>query len=64
SYAAHEVAGAPTAGGGVRVTWAEHEGGRFVAAVEAGALSSTQFHPEKSGEAGARLLRNWVAGLL
>ncbi len=48
-------------GDGVRVTWAEHEGDRFVAAVEAGALSSTQFHPEKSGEAGARLLRNWVA---
>ncbi len=45
---------------GARVTWAEHEGDRFVAAVEAGALSSTQFHPEKSGDAGARLLRNWV----
>lgn len=44
---------------GVRVTWAEHDGDRFVAAVEAGALSATQFHPEKSGDAGARLLRTW-----
>ena len=50
-------------GEGVRVTWAEHGGDRFVAAVEAGALSSTQFHPEKSGDAGARLLRNWIASL-
>ena len=44
------------------VTWAEH-GERFVAAVENGALSATQFHPEKSGEAGAVLLRNWLATL-
>lgn len=41
------------------VTWAEH-GTPFVAAVENGPLSATQFHPEKSGDAGARLLRNWV----
>ncbi len=45
------------------VTWAEHGGDRFVAAVENGPLSATQFHPEKSGDAGARLLRNWVEGL-
>jgi glutamine amidotransferase len=45
------------------VTWAEHGGDRFVAAVENGALSATQFHPEKSGDAGAVLLRNWVATL-
>jgi len=44
------------------VTWSEH-GARFVAAVENGPLSATQFHPEKSGDAGARLLENWVAGL-
>ena len=45
------------------VTWAEHGGDRFVAAVENGPLSATQFHPEKSGDAGARLLSNWVGGL-
>jgi glutamine amidotransferase len=46
-----------------RVTWADHDGDRFVAGVEVGALSSTQFHPEKSGQAGAALLRNWIATL-
>jgi glutamine amidotransferase len=45
------------------VTWAEHGGDRFVAAVENGPLSATQFHPEKSGDAGAALLRSWVEGL-
>ncbi|MBM7501434.1 glutamine amidotransferase [Brachybacterium muris] len=45
------------------VTWAQHGGDRFIAAVENGALTATQFHPEKSGAAGARLLRNWLAGL-
>jgi glutamine amidotransferase len=49
------------------VTWSEHgpEGSadRFVAAVENGPLCATQFHPEKSGDAGARLLRNWVDSL-
>ena len=46
-----------------RVTWAEHGGDRFVAAVEDGPLWSTQFHPEKSGNAGGRLIRNWVSTL-
>ncbi len=44
------------------VTWSDH-GGRFVAAVENGPLSATQFHPEKSGDAGAQLLTNWVSSL-
>ncbi|MCL2423954.1 MAG: imidazole glycerol phosphate synthase subunit HisH [Micrococcales bacterium] len=44
------------------VTWSDH-GGPFVAAVENGPLSATQFHPEKSGDPGAALLRNWVAVL-
>ncbi|HEX6754688.1 MAG TPA: imidazole glycerol phosphate synthase subunit HisH [Mycobacteriales bacterium] len=44
------------------VTTAEH-GEPFVAAVESGAISATQFHPEKSGDAGARLLRNWIGTL-
>lgn len=46
-----------------RVIWAEHGGDRFVAAVENGPLCATQFHPEKSGDAGAVLLRNWVETL-
>lgn len=45
-----------------RLTWANH-GGDFLAAVENGALSATQFHPEKSGDAGAHLLRNWIRSL-
>lgn len=49
------------------VTWAEHgpagQADRFVAAVENGPLWATQFHPEKSGDAGAALLRNWVRSL-
>lgn len=45
-----------------KLTWADH-GGRFLAAVENGALSATQFHPEKSGDAGATLLENWVRSL-
>ena len=45
------------------VTWAEHGGDRFVAAVENGPLSATQFHPEKSGDAGATLLHNWLTTL-
>jgi glutamine amidotransferase len=45
-----------------RLSWAEH-GSRFLAAVENGPLAATQFHPEKSGEPGIRLLRNWLATL-
>ncbi len=45
------------------VTWARHGGDRFVAAVENGPLTATQFHPEKSGDAGAALLASWVRAL-
>lgn len=44
------------------LTWAQH-GGRFLAAVENGPLSATQFHPEKSGAPGIRLLANWIGSL-
>jgi glutamine amidotransferase len=37
-----------------------HHGEQFVAAVERGRLAATQFHPEKSGDAGAELLKNWL----
>ncbi len=44
------------------VTWSDH-GGPFVAAVENGPLAATQFHPEKSGDAGLALLRSWLGTL-
>lgn len=43
-------------------TFSRH-GENFLAAVEDGIVSATQFHPEKSGEAGLQLIRNWVATL-
>ncbi|MCG5433507.1 imidazole glycerol phosphate synthase subunit HisH [Mycobacterium sp. MYCO198283] len=58
SYAAQRWQGAADA----RLTWATHHV-PFLAAVEDGALSATQFHPEKSGDAGAALLANWVNSL-
>jgi len=50
-------------GGADGVTTATHGRSTFVAAVERGALSATQFHPEKSGDAGLQLLENWVRSL-
>jgi glutamine amidotransferase len=44
------------------LTWCDY-GAPFLAAVENGPLSATQFHPEKSGDAGIRLLSNWIATL-
>jgi glutamine amidotransferase len=58
SYAAQTWEGDP----GALLTWATHNV-RFLAAIEDGPLSATQFHPEKSGDAGAALLANWVEGL-
>ena len=58
SYAAQRWEGRPEA----LLTWATHQT-PFLAAVEDGPLAATQFHPEKSGDAGASLLSNWVEGL-
>jgi len=58
SYAAQQWEGSPDA----KLTWATHTV-PFLAAVEDGPLAATQFHPEKSGDAGASLLGNWVEGL-
>ena len=58
SYAAQRWDGSPEA----VLTWATH-GVPFLAAVEDGPLCATQFHPEKSGDAGAAVLSNWVEGL-
>ncbi|MBV7281612.1 MULTISPECIES: imidazole glycerol phosphate synthase subunit HisH [Corynebacterium] len=46
-----------------KLAWSEHGGDRILAAVENGPLWATQFHPEKSGDSGAELLRNWIATL-
>jgi glutamine amidotransferase len=54
SYAVHATVGA---------TAITHHGEDFVAALESGAVSATQFHPEKSGDAGATLLANWLGTL-
>ena len=63
SYAARDLKLTPhPAARPIHVTTAEY-GVPFVAAVENGPLCATQFHPEKSGDAGIRLLRNWVDGL-
>jgi imidazole glycerol-phosphate synthase subunit HisH len=58
-YFVHSYAVAPAGSG---ETIAVH-GQPFVAAVERGALAATQFHPEKSGDAGLALLQNWVRSL-
>jgi glutamine amidotransferase len=58
SYAAQIWEGSPDA----VLTWATHQV-PFLAAVEEGPLAATQFHPEKSGDAGAAVLSNWVEGL-
>ncbi len=60
SYGVHPDADWPA---DALASYAEHGGDRFLAAVERGRLWSTQFHPEKSGAAGARLLANWLATL-
>ncbi|MFG3686298.1 imidazole glycerol phosphate synthase subunit HisH [Micromonospora sp. NPDC047740] len=60
SYGVTDTAGLAAAG--ATVTIAEH-GTEFVAAVERGPLAAAQFHPEKSADTGATLLRNWLTTL-
>jgi glutamine amidotransferase len=62
SYALRASGADELTGGGARVSWTEH-GERFAAAAEQGVLSATQFHPEKSGDAGAAVLSNWLRTL-
>ena len=59
-YFVHSYAIAPAGDG---ETVATHGDTTFVAAVERGVLAATQFHPEKSGDAGLHLLHNWVRSL-
>ena len=62
SYALREAGAGELAAAGARLSWTEH-GERFAAAAEQGVLSATQFHPEKSGDAGAAVLSNWLGQL-
>ena len=63
SYAVHDWELPPSPSlAAPKVSWAEHAT-PFVAAVENGPLWATQFHPEKSGDAGAQLLTNWIGTL-
>ncbi|MDT0261288.1 imidazole glycerol phosphate synthase subunit HisH [Jatrophihabitans lederbergiae] len=61
-YFVHSYALREPASSGYLPTTAVH-GESFVAAVESPTLSATQFHPEKSGDEGARLLKNWLGTL-
>jgi glutamine amidotransferase len=54
-YFAHSYTVEPAAAVGVAEV--EHDG-RVVAAIESGPLAGVQFHPERSGHAGARVLEN------
>lgn len=62
SYALREAGAGDLVAAGARISWTEH-GEPFAAAAEQGVLSATQFHPEKSGDAGATLLSNWLGTL-
>jgi imidazole glycerol-phosphate synthase subunit HisH len=62
SYALREASAGDLVVAGARLSWTEH-GERFAAAAEQGVLCATQFHPEKSGDAGATLLANWLGTL-
>jgi imidazole glycerol-phosphate synthase subunit HisH len=62
SYALRSPGARELAAAGALITWAEH-GEPFAAAAEQGVLAATQFHPEKSGDAGAALLSNWLETL-
>ena len=62
SYALREAAARDLSAAGALVSWTEH-GEPFAGAAEQGVLSATQFHPEKSGDAGVALLANWLETL-
>ena len=60
-YFVHSYAGVPAGADARDLTLAETEyGGRFVSAVARGRMVGVQFHPERSGRDGLRLLGNFV----
>ena len=62
SYALRLQDATPLLDAGATITVTEH-GEPFAAAVEHGVVAATQFHPEKSGDAGAQVLSNWLGTL-
>jgi glutamine amidotransferase len=63
SYAARQAPPARPPGADAPVTGLTTHGEPFIALVEDGPLMATQFHPEKSSDAGAVLLANWLEAL-
>lgn len=61
-YFVHSYAVTSTLPGTALLSWTDYDT-RFLAAIEDGVISATQFHPEKSGDAGLHLIKNWVATL-
>jgi len=61
-YFVHSYAASGDALGQAAVSWAWH-GDKFAAAVEQGVVAATQFHPEKSADAGYAVLTNWLGSL-
>ena len=55
SYAVKQIVGA--------IPTMAHHSEDFLAAVEDGVIAATQFHPEKSGDAGLHLIKNWTDSL-
>ena len=62
SYALRMADAGPLREAGAKITVTEH-GEPFAAAVELGTVAATQFHPEKSGDAGVTVLANWLGTL-
>jgi glutamine amidotransferase len=61
-YFVHSYGVTAPVDGGALHSWSDYDI-RFLAAIEDGVISATQFHPEKSGDAGLHLIKNWVSGL-
>lgn len=61
-YFVHSYAVSSAVPTSVKASWTDYDT-RFLAAIEDGVISATQFHPEKSGDAGLHLIKNWVSSL-
>lgn len=61
-YFVHSYGVTEAVGGGAIESWTDYQT-RFLAAIEDGAVTATQFHPEKSGDAGLHLIKNWVKNI-